>query len=58
MKQKFYKCTVCGQIIAMVKQTAIPVMCCGKPMQEIIDCIKDTVEIYKILKPIYNFKAK
>lgn len=36
MKQKFYKCTVCGQIIAMVKQTAIPVMCCGKPMQEII----------------------
>lgn len=29
-----------------------------KPMQEIIDCIKDTVEIYKILKPIYNFKAK
>lgn len=28
-----------------------------KPMQEIIDCIKDTVEIEKIIKPIYNFKA-
>jgi len=28
-----------------------------KPMQEIIDNIKDTVEIIKILKPIYNFKA-
>lgn len=28
-----------------------------KPMQEIIDNIKDTVEIKKILKPIYNFKA-
>ncbi len=29
-----------------------------KPMQEIIDNIKDTVEIQKIIKPIYNFKAK
>lgn len=28
-----------------------------KPMEEIIDCIKDTVEIKKIIKPIYNFKA-
>ena len=29
-----------------------------KPMQEIIDNIKDTVEIERIIKPIYNFKAK
>ena len=29
-----------------------------KPMQEIINNIKDTVEIEKIIKPIYNFKAK
>lgn len=28
-----------------------------KPMQEIIDCIEDTIEIEKIIKPIYNFKA-
>lgn len=28
-----------------------------KPMQEIIDNIKDTVTIIKIIKPIYNFKA-
>lgn len=28
-----------------------------KPMEEIISNIKDTVEIKKILKPIYNFKA-
>lgn len=28
-----------------------------KPMQEIIDCIRDTIEIEKIIKPIYNFKA-
>lgn len=29
-----------------------------KPMQEIINNIKDTVEIERIIKPIYNFKAK
>lgn len=29
-----------------------------KPMQEILDNIKDTVEIHKIIKPIYNFKAR
>lgn len=28
-----------------------------KPMQEIIDNIQDTVDIIKIIKPVYNFKA-
>lgn len=28
-----------------------------KPMEEILDNIQDTVEIIKIIKPIYNFKA-
>lgn len=28
-----------------------------KPMEEIIDNIKDTVEVVAIIKPIYNFKA-
>lgn len=29
-----------------------------KPMYEIIDNIQDTVEVERIIKPIYNFKAK
>lgn len=29
-----------------------------KPMQSIVDAIGETVEIVKIIKPIYNFKAK
>ena len=28
-----------------------------KPMDEIIKNVKDTVDIVKIIKPIYNFKA-
>ncbi|MCR5149924.1 MAG: desulfoferrodoxin [Clostridiales bacterium] len=33
---KFYRCSVCGQIVAVVKKTGVPVVCCGKPMQELI----------------------
>ena len=29
-----------------------------KPMEEIMDNIKDTVEIIKCIKPLYNYKAK
>ena len=28
-----------------------------KPMQEIINNIQDSVEVVKIIKPIYNFKS-
>lgn len=28
-----------------------------KPMESIVENIKDTIEIYKIIKPVYNFKA-
>ena len=36
MEMKFYRCETCGQIIAIVKKTPVPVMCCGKLMKEII----------------------
>lgn len=36
MEMKFYKCRHCGQMIAVVKQTGVPVICCGEPMEEII----------------------
>ena len=36
MEMKFYRCEVCGQIVAVVKKKPCPVMCCGKPMQEIV----------------------
>lgn len=28
-----------------------------KPMEEIMENIKDTVDIMKVIKPVYNFKA-
>lgn len=46
-----YTTSVCEETIDEAPQAY-------KPMQEILDSIADTVEIQKIIKPIYNFKAK
>ena len=36
MEVRFYRCAMCGQIVEMIKKKMCPVMCCGKPMEEII----------------------
>ena len=36
MEQKFYKCEHCGNIVAMVKDAGVPIMCCGQKMKEIV----------------------
>ena len=36
MEQKYFICKHCGNIYAAVKQTKVPVMCCGAKMEEII----------------------
>lgn len=33
---KFYVCEHCGNIITMVKNTGVPVMCCGQKMTELV----------------------
>lgn len=33
---KFYVCKHCGKIIVMLKETAVPTMCCGEAMSELI----------------------
>ena len=33
---KFYICEHCGNIIAMVRDKGVPVMCCGQKMTEIV----------------------
>ena len=53
MEMKFYKCPVCGQMVAVVKKTGVPVMCCGKPMQEIVPGTTDAsvekhVPVYEV----------
>lgn len=33
---KLYKCLTCGNIIEMVVDKGVPVMCCGKPMELLV----------------------
>ncbi len=36
MKMEFYRCRHCGQIVAVVKGTGVPVKCCGDNMEKLI----------------------
>lgn len=53
MDMKFYQCKHCGQIIAIVKGTNVPVVCCGEKMEEIIPGTTDAsvekhVPVYEV----------
>ena len=53
MDQRFFICKHCGNIIAMVKSSGVPVVCCGEPMQELkantTDGAKEKhVPVYKV----------
>ena len=38
---KLYRCEICGNIISHVKSSGVPVMCCGRKMQEMIPGTSD-----------------
>ncbi|MCI2046639.1 MAG: desulfoferrodoxin [Faecalibacterium sp.] len=41
---KFYICRHCGNIIAMVHASGVPVVCCGEPMHEIVPNTTDAAQ--------------
>ena len=55
MEMKFYKCKHCGQIIAVVKKTGVPVVCCGEPMEEIVAGTTDAAVEKHV--PVYEVKG-
>ena len=36
MEMKFYRCRHCGNIVAIVHASGVPIMCCGEAMGELI----------------------
>jgi len=54
MEMKFYRCSHCGKIIAVVKETGVPVMCCGQKMEEIIPGTTDAAAEKHV--PVYEVK--
>ena len=54
MKQRFFKCLHCGNIIAFVEDKGVPVMCCGEKMTELAPGTVDAA-VEKHL-PVYTVK--
>ncbi len=55
MELKFYRCPVCGQIVAIVKETGSPLICCGQEMQEIKAGTSDGAREKHV--PVYEVKG-
>ena len=36
MELKFFRCNHCGNIIVKIKDSSVPVVCCGENMQELV----------------------
>lgn len=55
MKQRFFICPHCGNMIAMVKDAGVPIMCCGQKMQELIPGTTDAAVEKHV--PVYTVEA-
>ena len=55
MEMEFYRCKHCGQIVAVVKKTGAPLVCCGEKMEKIVPGTTDaSVEKHV---PVYEVKG-
>ena len=52
---KFYKCEICGKIVAMVKETPVDTVCCGKPMRELVPGTTDGATEKHV--PVYTLEG-
>ncbi len=55
MELKFYRCPICGQIVAIVKETGSPLICCGEEMKEIKAGTSDGAREKHV--PVYEVKG-
>ena len=53
---KFFKCKHCGKIIAIVNDRAVPTICCGEPMAELVPNTEDGAHEKQI--PVYEVEWK
>ena len=53
---KFKRCAICGQIVGMIKDTNVPMICCGEEMEEIVPKTKEDefkekhIPVYKLTR--------
>ena len=52
---KYYICETCGNIIEKLNDSGVPVVCCGKPMKELIAGTVDAAREKHI--PVYSVEG-
>jgi superoxide reductase len=62
MTPKFYRCSHCGNIVEMIEDHNVPVMCCGEFMQEMKAGTTDAavekhVPVYEVEGNVVNVKV-
>ena len=55
MEVKYYVCNHCENIIEMVKDKGVPVICCGEPMQELKAGVTDAAVEKHV--PVYTVEG-
>ena len=55
MEQKFYICEHCGNIVTKIKDSKVPIVCCGEKMKEIIPGTVDASREKHV--PIYSVEG-
>lgn len=55
MEQRFFICKHCGNIVAMVKSSGVPIMCCGEKMSEIVPGTMDASKEKHV--PVYTIEG-
>ena len=55
MEKKYFICEHCGNIISMVKDTGVPVMCCGQKMTELVPGTTDAAVEKHV--PVYSVEG-
>lgn len=55
MEQKFFICRHCGNMVAMVKSSGVPIICCGQKMEEIIPGTVDASKEKHV--PVYSVEG-
>ena len=55
MELKFYRCAHCGNIIAFVKESGVPVVCCGEKMGQMIPGTTDAAVEKHV--PVYTVEG-
>lgn len=56
MKERFFICSHCGNIIAMIRDCGVPIHCCGEKMKEIIPGTTEAAEEKHI--PVYTIEGE